>query len=200
MRLIIATHNRHKSREFGDILGSEFEVTDLSDFVSIKLPPETGLTFEENAAIKAQQVSEQIDDLVLADDSGLEVDALNGAPGVFSARYAGEPADGRRNIDKLLRELRKADPERRNRSARFRCVVALARRGELLKTFSGTVEGVIVDSPRGSAGFGYDPIFVPEGFDATFAELPPETKHRFSHRGRATGAAMPFLRAALQTL
>ena len=123
----------------------------------------------------------------MADDSGLEVDALGGAPGIYSARYAGENASDEQNIDKLLRELTRRNV-RRSRSARFRCVIALARDGKLLGTFEGVVEGVIVDLPRGERGFGYDPIFVPKGFDKTFGELSDEIKNRISHRAKAIAA------------
>jgi XTP/dITP diphosphohydrolase len=126
--------------------------------------------------------------LVIADDSGLEVDALGGAPGIFSARYAGENAGDVPNVNKLLRELRKRNIATEKRSARFRCVIALAQNGKLLGVFEGFVEGKIVDPPRGSGGFGYDPIFEPKGFDQTFAEMAPEMKNKISHRGKAIAA------------
>jgi XTP/dITP diphosphohydrolase len=193
--LVLATRNAHKTREFRELLGRDFELVDLSAFPQITLHSETGGTFEENAILKATAVSQdqQVRDrhlLALSDDSGLEVDALGGAPGVFSARYAGEKATDRENIDKLLREL----SQRRNRAARFRCVLALARGGEVLKTFEGVVRGRIVDVPRGVHGFGYDPVFVAAGCDQTFGELPPEVKNQISHRARATRR----LRVALQ--
>jgi XTP/dITP diphosphohydrolase len=200
MHLIVATRNSHKTREFQEILGRTFALTDLSEYPEIQLPPETGATFEENAALKAVNVSQHRAGIVIGDDSGLEVDALNGAPGVYSARYAGDPGNDGENVMKLLRELDRVDPNRQNRLARFRCVIAVARDGEMLETFSGTVEGRIVDSPKGSGGFGYDPVFVPNGFNETFAELPAATKNRLSHRGRAILSALPFLRTALQTL
>jgi XTP/dITP diphosphohydrolase len=197
MELLLATRNPHKTREFHELLSSDLNLLDLSASPGISLPEETGRTFEENAIRKAVAVSKHRDLhdrhlLVLADDSGLEVDALDGAPGVFSARYAGENATDRENIGKLLREL----SQTRNRAARFRCVLALARNGEVLKTFEGGVDGMIVDLPRGSRGFGYDPVFVPAGFDQTFAELAPEVKNRISHRARAARQ----LRVALQTI
>jgi len=132
--------------------------------------------------------------LVIADDSGLEVEALGGAPGVFSARYGGENAGDVPNVDKLLRELRKQNIATEKRSARFRCVIALAQNGKLLGVFEGFVEGKIVDPPRGSAGFGYDPIFEPKGFDQTFAEITPESKNKISHRGQAIAALRKALR------
>jgi XTP/dITP diphosphohydrolase len=181
--LIVATRNAHKTREIQRILGADFAVRDLSAYPETPETAETGKTFEENAVLKATATSRQLPGLVVADDSGLEVDALGGAPGIYSARYAGQNATDKQNIDKLVRKL--ARIERAKRSARFRCVIALAREGKLLGTFKGVVEGVIVDSPRGTNGFGYDPIFVPQEFEQTFGELPAEVKNRISHRGRA---------------
>jgi XTP/dITP diphosphohydrolase len=137
--------------------------------------------------------------LVIADDSGLEVDALGGAPGIFSARYAGENATDKENIEKLLTELARIRAEKTKRSARFRCVIALARQGELLGAFEGIVEGAVVERPRGSNGFGYDPIFIPHGFEETFAELPAEVKDTISHRAKAIRALAAKL-AALKTI
>jgi XTP/dITP diphosphohydrolase len=191
MELLLATRNAYKKREFAELLGDDFEISDLSTSAG---PPieETGDTFTENAVLKAVVASQDRQLLVAADDSGLEVNAFDGAPGIFSARYAGDNATDRANIDKLLRELE----GRSERSARFCCVIALARGGKLLGTFEGLVDGIIVDPPRGENGFGYDPIFVPNGFDKTFAELPAELKNRISHRGRAIRA----LRAGLSAL
>ena len=184
MELVLATRNAHKAREFQALLGDEFEITDLASLPSVALPEETGSTFEENAVLKAVTVSKAVDKLVMADDSGLEVEALGGAPGIYSARYAGEKSNDAANVEKLLRELRNVT----SRAARFRCVVALARAGEVLKTFVGVVEGEIVDTPRGDAGFGYDPVFQPIGFKQTFAEMPPELKNGISHRAKAVAA------------
>jgi XTP/dITP diphosphohydrolase len=181
--LIVATRNAHKTREIQRILGADFTVRDLSAYPEIPETVETGKTFEENAVLKATVVSRQLPGLVVADDSGLEVEALGGAPGIYSARYAGQNASDKQNIDKLLAEL--ARIERAKRSARFCCVIALAREGKLLGSFEGVVEGVIIDSPRGTNGFGYDPIFVPQEFEQTFGELPAHVKDRISHRGRA---------------
>ena len=196
MDLLLATRNVNKTREFAQILGVEFQVSDLSNLENRPEFEETGRTFRENATLKALAVSldRQLRDrhlLVVADDSGLEIDSLGGVPGVFSARYAGDNATDEANINKLLRKLSEAG----ERSARFRCVIALARDGKLLGTFEGAVEGTIVDHPRGVCGFGYDPIFLPDGFDETFGELPAETKNRISHRARAIAA----LREALLT-
>jgi len=194
MDLLLATRNPNKTREFRELLGQPFNVIDLSSFPEIAIPEETGRTFEENAGLKAIAASKKLPNLVIADDSGLEVDALGGAPGVFSARYAGENAGDVSNVDKLLRELRKQNIATEKRSARFRCVIALAQNGKLLSVFEGFVEGKIVDPPRGSGGFGYDPIFEPKGFDQTFAEITPESKNKISHRGQAIAALRKALR------
>jgi XTP/dITP diphosphohydrolase len=193
-RLTLATRNSHKTREIQEILGPEFAVSDLSGHADIPEVAETGRTFEENAILKAAAVSQHVPGTVLADDSGLEVDVLGGAPGVFSARYSGESGNDSENVIKLLREIARADPNKQNRRARFRCVLAAARDGDFLKTFSGDVEGRIIESPRGAGDFGYDPVFVPQGFDQTFAELPAAVKNRTSHRARALAAAIPFLK------
>jgi len=190
----LATRNAHKMREFRELLGPGFDVIDLSSFPEIAIPEETGRTFEENATLKAIAASKQLPSLVITDDSGLEVEALGGAPGIFSARYAGENAGDVSNVDKLLRELRKQNIATEKRSARFRCVIALAQNGKVLGVFEGFVEGKIVDPPRGSGGFGYDPIFEPNGFDQTFAEMTPESKNKISHRGQAIAALRKALR------
>jgi XTP/dITP diphosphohydrolase len=185
MQLIVATRNAHKTREIQRIFGPAFTVSDLSAHPEIPEIRETGKSFEENAILKAIGASRHLPGLIVADDSGLEVDALGGAPGIFSARYAGKNATDKQNIDKLLCELARIGAKETKRSARFRCVVALARQGELLGTFEGIVEGTIVERARGLHGFGYDPIFVPHGFEETFAELPPEVKDTISHRAKA---------------
>ncbi len=179
--LLLATHNAHKTREVAGILGAAFSVTDLRAHPHLPVPEETGATFEENAAIKAVAASRAVGGLVLADDSGLEVDALGGAPGVHSARYAGASATDETNRRKLLAAMQGVT----NRSARFRCVLALACDGSVLSYFHGTVEGRIIEEERGAGGFGYDPVFIPAGHDRTFAELPAAVKARESHRARA---------------
>jgi len=199
--LLLATRNANKTREFRELLGKDFDVHDLSFFDEMAIPKESGRTFEENAILKAVAASQDrhVQDrhlLVVADDSGLEVEALGGAPGIFSARYAGQNASDKENIDKLLSELARRDVPLDQRSARFRCVIALAREGKLLGKFEGIVEGLIVDLPRGSRGFGYDPIFLPNGFDKTFGESPIELKNRISHRARAIRAFRAGLPAA----
>ncbi len=194
MDLLVATHNAHKTREIQRMLGAKFAVRDLSENPDISKPVETGKTFEENAILKAIAVSRELPRLVIADDSGLEVDALNGAPGIYSARYAGENATDKANTDKLLSELALRNIPANQRNARFRCVIAVARDSKLLRTFEGVVEGTIVDLSRGSRGFGYDPVFQPNGFDQTFAELPAETKNKVSHRAKAIAALHEALR------
>jgi XTP/dITP diphosphohydrolase len=193
IELVVATRNRHKTREIQHILGPEFMVRDLAD---TKVPEirENGTSFEENAKLKALAASRHLPDLVIADDSGLEVDALGGAPGIYSARYAGANATDGDKIDRLLRELARVRAADDRPRARFRCVVALARNGGLLGIFEGTVEGRITDIARGDSGFGYDPIFAPDGFEQTFGELPEEVKNTISHRAKAIRALGDRLR------
>jgi XTP/dITP diphosphohydrolase len=191
-QLLLATRNAHKTREFSEILGSEFSVRDLSAEPDAPAIEETGATFAENAILKAVAVSRRFSGLVVGDDSGLEVDALEGAPGVYSARYSGPGAKDGDNIARLLSELRKVSIERPF-SARFRCVLSLARDGELVDAFEGAVEGTIVELPRGNGGFGYDPVFQPIGLVQTFGEIGPEKKNQISHRANA----IRLLRAAL---
>src|SRR5260370_18860733 len=204
MDLLFATRNRDKSRELRELLGRDFEVIDLNSFPEIGTPEETGKTFEENASLKAIAASRDRPAfakrpsgsdlrrgrhlLVIADDSGLEVDALGGAPGIYSARYAGENANDAENVDQLLCELRTRNVDCKKRSARFRCVIALAKDGKLRGTFKGIVEGTIVDPPRGTGGFGYDPVFQPDGFKETVAEIAPELKNKISHRSKPIAA------------
>ena len=191
-QLLLATHNGHKTREFSEILSNEFVVGDLSAEPNAPAIEETGTTFAENAILKAVGISQRFQGMVVGDDSGLEVDALDGAPGLYSARYFGPGARDSDNIARLLSELRKVSIARPY-SARFRCVLALAREGELLDTFEGAVEGTIVEPPRGTGGFGYDPVFQPDGLTQTFGEIAPEKKNRISHRANA----IRLLRAAL---
>lgn len=188
--LLVATGNRHKTGEIRAILGDAFEVRDLNDVPHLIPAEENGITFEENASLKALGIAGQIEGLVLADDSGLEVDALGGAPGVWSARYAGSGATDAQNRQKLLAALDGIA----ERTARFRCVMVLARENEVLGVFSGAVEGKLVGDERGEGGFGYDPLFVPEGFDQTFAELSGEIKNTLSHRARALEGVLRFFK------
>jgi len=193
MQLIVASRNVHKTREIQQILGSEFAVRDLRACPEISEIIESGTSFEENAKLKALAVSRKLPGLVIADDSGLEVEALGGAPGMHSARYAGTNATNREKIDRLLEELARAGAAKDARRARFRCVLALARNGEVLGVFEGIIEGQIADRPRGARGFGYDPIFVPKGFQQTFGELGPAEKNQLSHRARALEKLRAFL-------
>ena len=185
--LVVATRNRHKTREIQNILGPEFIVRDLAD-TEVPEIRENGTSFEENAKLKALAASRQLPGLVIADDSGMEVNALGGAPGIYSARYAGPNATEREKMDKLLRELVRVRATDDGRRAGFRCVVALAQNGHLLGIFEGKIEGKINDTARGDSGFGYDPIFVPDGFEQTFGELPEEVKNSISHRAKAIRA------------
>jgi XTP/dITP diphosphohydrolase len=194
IELVVATRNRHKTHEIQHILGPEFRVRDLLAYPEVSEIRESGTSFEENAKLKALAASRQLPALVIADDSGLGVDALDGAPGIYSARYAGANATDRDKIDKLLRELARVGATQDGRRARFRCVVALARNGNLVERFEGIVEGRIADEARGDSGFGYDPIFIPEGFEQTFGELPKEVKNTISHRARAIRALADKLR------
>ncbi|NNE93029.1 MAG: RdgB/HAM1 family non-canonical purine NTP pyrophosphatase [Verrucomicrobiales bacterium] len=195
--LIVATHNTHKTGEIREMLGGFFEeVVDLTAFPEIPEADETGTTFSENAAIKAIEASAAIPEaLVLADDSGLEVDALDGAPGVYSARYSGEDATDESNRVKLLEELAKAGAKGKKRSGRFRCLLCLACGGVMVDEFDGSVEGIIANEEKGKNGFGYDPLFIPEGHCETFGQLPSETKHGLSHRGRALEKLKVWLKA-----
>jgi len=194
-QLIVATRNRNKTREIQQILGPKFEVLDLSAYPEISETVESGKSFEENAKLKAIAVSKKLSGLIIGDDSGLEVAALGGAPGIYSARYAGAKATDKENIDRLLEELTRIGAKRDQRRARFRCVLALARNGQMLGMFQGIVEGSIVDQSHGLHGFGYDPIFVPNGFEQTFAELLTEVKNRISHRAKAIHALAAKLAA-----
>ena len=196
MQLIVATRNAHKTREIEQIFGSALAVRDLTAHPEISEITESGTSFEENAKLKAIAVSRKLPGLVIADDSGLEVDALGGAPGIQSARYAGANASDTERIAKLLRQLAKVDAKGDQRRARFRCILAVARDGHVLATFEGVVEGKIAERPRGSHGFGYDPIFIPNGFEQTFAELPVDMKNNISHRAKA----IRKLQARLSTL
>jgi len=193
IELLLATRNAHKTEEIQRILGPQFKVNDLAAHPGIAHIAETGRTFQENAILKALAVSRKLPGLVIADDSGLEVDALRGAPGIHSARYAGPNATDKEKIDKLLDELARVGATKNARCARFHCALALACKGEVLDVFEGIVEGEIADRPRGSHGFGYDPIFVPNGSQRTFGELEPAEKNQLSHRARALEKLHGFL-------
>jgi XTP/dITP diphosphohydrolase len=193
--VLLATGNSHKTREIRALLGEDWAVEDLSAYPDWPETPETGATFAENAAIKAIAASLRAPGvLVLADDSGLEVDALAGAPGVYSARYAGPAADDAANRQKLLAELAQRGVLNERPAARFRCHMALARDGSWLAGFDGVVEGAIAPAERGTGGFGYDALFIPVGYEQTFGELSPEVKNRLSHRAAAAELAVQYFR------
>lgn len=182
--IIIATKNPGKAKEFIEIFGPYgFEVKTLLDYPDAPDVEETGTTFVENAILKAEAISNLFSKTVIADDSGLSIDALEGRPGVYSARYAGLDKDDQANIDKVLAELRGVPTEKR--TARFHCTLALKAPGQDPVTFDGTCEGVILSEQRGNNGFGYDPIFFVPEMDKTMAEMSGEEKHRISHRGNA---------------
>ena len=191
--LLVATRNAHKTEEIQRILGPQFNVTDLAAHPEIPHIAESGTTFQENAILKAVAVSKRMPGFVIADDSGLEVEALGGAPGIHSARYAGMNATDQEKTDKLLEELTRVGATKNARRARFRCVLALACKGNVLGAFEGIIKGQIADRPRGSHGFGYDPIFIPDGFQQTFGELAPAEKNQLSHRARALEKLRTFL-------
>ena len=193
--VILATLNAHKLEEIRSILqGMPIELRSLTDYPAIGEIAETGVTFAENALIKARAVYAHTGVLTLSDDSGLEVDALNGRPGVYSARYAGPGKSTVANNALLLREL--TDVARAGRGAQFRCVVAIAG-PSYEKTVEGVVRGRIAISLQGTGGFGYDPLFVPEGYTQTFAKLGAVKKNRISHRGRAFRAARRLLESLI---
>lgn len=181
--LLIATRNIHKVEEFRAILGPSFNIFDLTMVPNIPPVQETGNTFEENATLKALEASRWFEGFVIADDSGLIVDALGGLPGVRSARYAGENATDAENNTLLLNALAKTCDDKR--SARFCCCIVVAQQGKKLSIFHGIVEGAITRSLKGKGGFGYDPLFIPKGYHETFGELSPHTKNTLSHRARA---------------
>ena len=212
MKIVFATNNQHKLEEIRSILGNKFEVVSLHEIGCDEDIPETGKTLEENALQKAQYVYDHYHVSCFADDTGLEVDALNGAPGVYSARYAAIESvatesqqavshDSEANMARLLREL----GNNNNRKARFRTVIALIEKKDVcpcgctsikkVSQFEGIVEGEIICEKRGGEGFGYDPIFQPEGYDKTFAELGVEIKNTISHRARATQKLAEYLKA-----
>lgn len=192
--LFLATRNPHKTRELGQILGPGFALEDLRRRPDLGEVIEDGTTFFENARLKAVTISQQVAGLVVADDSGLEVDLLGGAPGVFSARYAGVGATDETNRRKVREEMARLPPHS-SRAARFRCVLVLARDGDLLASFEGAVEGQILNEERGLGGFGYDPLFQPDGFEKSFAELSSTEKNAISHRAVAARKLRTFLEA-----
>jgi len=199
MKIVFATNNQHKLQEIRHILGNSIEVLSLRDIGCDVDIPETSTTLEENARQKAEYIWQHFHCDVFADDTGLEVETLGGAPGVYSARYAGEGHDSEANMAKLLHEL----AENNNRKARFRTVIALIQKKDVCPCgctsikqehlFEGIVEGEITHERSGVGGFGYDPIFRPDGYDKTFADLGEETKNQISHRARATAKLAEYL-------
>ena len=201
LQLLAATTNKHKIQEFQAMLDASADsarVCIISPDTIKGFPEiiENGTTFEENARIKAGQAASYADMAAFADDSGLEVAALGGAPGIYSARYGGENATYAEKMAKLLNELENVE----DRRARFVCVIALAYRGDIVETFRGEVTGRIAFEPRGTDGFGYDPIFIPDGYDKTFGELGEDVKSKISHRARAFALAADFVHRELQTM
>ena len=189
MELVFATNNAHKLREVREILGQTIIVKSLSEVDFEREIPETADTLEGNAIQKARFVFEGTGRDCFADDTGLEIEALDGRPGVFSARYAGEDCSFDDNIRKVLKELEGME----NRRACFRCVICLIRKGKEY-LFEGRVDGIILEQRRGMDGFGYDPVFLPDGYDQSFAEMPPDLKNRISHRGDAALRLLEFIK------
>jgi len=187
-KIIFATNNQHKLKEIRKITGNHFKVTGLEEIGFKGDIPETGSTIRENASLKSHFIFGRYNVDCFADDTGLEIDALNGKPGVFSARYAGEDGNAEKNIEKVLNELKGI----KNRKARFVTVISLIYK-EKEYLFEGKVEGKIIDSKRGNEGFGYDPVFIPEGYKMTFAEMPAALKNKISHRALATKQLLSFL-------
>ena len=199
LQILAATSNKHKVTEFRSAfvpVEEKIQIITFDDIPPFAMPEETGSTFEDNAMLKARAASAFADMPAFADDSGLEVEALNGAPGIYSARYAGEKATDADRIAKLLREL----DGKTCRRARFVCAVALAYRGTDVKTFRGEVPGEILLQPSGSHGFGYDPVFRPDGYDRSFGELGAEIKDRISHRARALEQLVAFIKQELDSM
>ncbi|TAG07663.1 MAG: RdgB/HAM1 family non-canonical purine NTP pyrophosphatase [Verrucomicrobia bacterium] len=190
-KIIIATRNFHKTAEIRAMIGAAADVFDVLAFPELPEIEETGRTFLENARLKAIGISREIDGWVLADDSGLEVDVLDGAPGVISSSYGGIEGDHARNCFYLIEKMQGHS----QRSARFCCTMVLAKNGEEVAHFFGTVEGHLLDHMSGQGGFGYDPLFVPEGYSESFAELGDEVKNQLSHRARALAQVVIYLRS-----
>lgn len=189
MELLFATNNPHKIHEIQALLDDSFHILSLQDVGYIGDIPEDKNTLEENALQKAEYIYEITEMNCFADDTGLEVDVLNGKPGVYSARYAGEGKNSEANIQKLLKELESET----NRNAHFKTVIALIINGEQY-FFEGIVNGKIINTKKGEGGFGYDPVFIPDGYDMTFAEMPLNLKNQISHRSRAMNKLTSFLK------
>lgn len=192
--IVVATTNAHKVGEYRKLLADQnVELKSLLDYPGFPEVEENGETFAENAAIKALAACKYCDVPAFADDSGLEVEALDGRPGVYSSRYADSDSE---RIAKLLKELEGCE----NRKARFVCAISIAFNGEVIETFEGEVRGTITLEPKGEGGFGYDPVFLPDGYDQTFGELPPDVKNKISHRAMAFKKAMEFVEDEMSVL
>ena len=189
MELIFATHNKNKLKEVQSLVPPSIQVISLDDLNMTTEIPETGHTLEDNALIKARTIFQLYKKPVIADDSGLDVEALNGAPGVRSARYAGEPSNAEKNMDLVLHQLQTTT----NREAHFKTIIAYIDADGKEQLFEGNVDGTIIEEKRGDKGFGYDPIFVPEGYEKTFAEMSAEEKNSMSHRAMALKAFSDFI-------
>lgn len=186
--LIFATNNKHKLEEISSILNNKYKMLGLDGIGFSGDIPETGTTLTENASIKSHFIFDRYQIDCFSDDTGLEIVALDGRPGVYSARYAGEDGNAKKNIKKILHELQGIE----NRTARFRTVISLIMGGKEY-FFEGKVEGKIIENEKGTAGFGYDPVFIPDGYHQTFAELPAEVKNKISHRANAMKKLIDFL-------
>jgi XTP/dITP diphosphohydrolase len=193
--LVFATNNLHKLRELQQMLANQFKLLGLADIGCMDDIPEESPTIEENSLDKAKYVFEEFGKNCFADDTGLEIEALDGRPGVISARYAGENKDMDKNIEKVLAELQ----GQTNRKARFKTIISLILDGNIFQ-FEGLVYGKIIDKKRGNGGFGYDPVFVPDGYDSTFAEMEPSLKNTISHRGIAVAKLVAFLTSPQKSL
>jgi len=190
MKIVFATNNQHKLKELQQILGDKFELLSLADINCFEEIPETSPTIEENSLEKAEYVHKKYKTDCFADDTGLEIEVLDSRPGVYSARYAGDDKNMEKNIEKILSELENQE----NRNARFKTVVSLILNGETHQ-FEGIINGKIIKEKIGESGFGYDPVFMPDGYDITFAEMDARLKNKISHRGIAVQKLVKFLNA-----
>jgi len=188
MKLVFATNNQNKLEELQSLLGSSIDLLSLKDINCSDEIPETGVTLEENALQKSKYIHDRFNINCFADDTGLEIEALNGEPGVYSARYAGEDKDASKNMEKVIDKMRSVS----NRKARFRTIISLIL-DNLEYQFEGIVDGIITTEKSGSKGFGYDPIFIPNGYQESFAEMNLAEKNKISHRARAVQKLIKFL-------
>lgn len=187
-KIVFATNNQHKLQEVKEVLGKIIEIISLAEFKCYDDIPETANTLEGNALIKAEHIYNKFGHNCFADDTGLEVEALDGAPGVYSARYAGDDNNAIANMERLLQNMK----QHSNRNARFRTVIAYIEQGKV-RYFEGKIDGTIATEPKGKAGFGYDPVFIPTGYNLSFAELGSDEKNKISHRALAVSQFAKFL-------